>query len=173
MAGTDHASHALVFRRPQCQGDDGFHAALFAETRSELLGALPAELRAIVMQQQLAAQAAGHAARHPQACYEIVEMDGVAIGRLVTAREGAILHVVDIALLSIWRGRGIGSTLLRAVQDEADKAGVSVRLVVATTNVGALRFYHRLGFEGIDRSDFDVEMEWSPNAPPPYSRAGT
>ena len=58
-----------------------------------------------------------------------------------------VLYVVSLAVDPAWRGRGIGRTLLRRVQDEAAGTGLrAVALDVAAGNGEAIRFYVREGF---------------------------
>jgi ribosomal protein S18 acetylase RimI-like enzyme len=57
--------------------------------------------------------------------------------------------VLDLTLLPEYRGRGIGTTLLRAVIAEAERDRVPVRLTVAVDNGRARVFYERLGFEAV------------------------
>jgi GNAT superfamily N-acetyltransferase len=61
---------------------------------------------------------------------------------------------LGIAILDGWRGRGIGRRLITAVEDWAVAHGVErVILNVTTTNDGAIRLYHGLGYE-----DSGIEM---------------
>jgi ribosomal protein S18 acetylase RimI-like enzyme len=60
-----------------------------------------------------------------------------------------------MGLLQPYRGRGLGSALLRAVLDEAESQGLSrIELEVYTSNQPAIALYERFGFtrEGIKRS---------------------
>ncbi len=52
---------------------------------------------------------------------------------------------LSMALLPDWRGRGIGTRLLRRVMEEVDARGQNVSLSVSASN-GALRLYERAGF---------------------------
>lgn len=57
-------------------------------------------------------------------------------------------QVETLSLLPGARGRGLGTALLEAVDDELDRIGVAeVELTVVEPNAGARRFYERMGFE--------------------------
>ncbi|ACA17876.1 GCN5-related N-acetyltransferase [Methylobacterium sp. 4-46] len=162
MAAAHEAGPADVpVRRPERPEDAPFLRALFAAAQGTPLEGLPAPLRALLLDQGFAGQAATYRALYPQACHEIVEAGGVPVGRLVTAR-GAALTVVDVALLPPWQGRGLGTRLLGEVMAEAARLGLPVHLTVAQGNAGARRLYARLGFRPIAQTDLTLDLAWSP-----------
>src|SRR5580704_8501888 len=112
------------------------------------------------MRQLFCGQNASYGANYPNARFEIVEHAGAPIGRIVTARTPDAVLIVDIALISSWRRRGIGASLVNGVLDEAREAGLAVRLSVFANNAAALRFYLRLGFRPIASSAIDTRLEW-------------
>ncbi len=81
------------------------------------------------------------------------------------AREPEELRLVDISLLPAHRGSGVGTELLRALQQEATTAGKPLRLSVARDNP-ARRLYARLGFTPVAGSEVGAEpylaLEWRP-----------
>lgn len=88
-------------------------------------------------------------------------VDGVAAGRLYVDRADGEVTVVDIALLTEHRGRGVGDALLRKVIRDADRAGVPVTLHVERHNP-ALGLYGRLGFEVADDLGVHLHLRHSP-----------
>jgi ribosomal protein S18 acetylase RimI-like enzyme len=150
--------HAAL--RPETPADGDFLRVLFDQVRApELAGLEPAMLRGL-LDMQFAAQQQSYRQAYPGARFEIVEMDGVAVGRQVVALTGGAVHLVDIALLAQWRGQGIGSALLCKLQQEAAGAGLPLRLHVALTNQSAEALYRRLGFKEIEVSGMHRAMEW-------------
>ena len=151
-----------VRRRPEREADAEFCFDLFRCSRApgEDLAALDAPLRERLMRQQFQGQNASYRANYPDARFEIVEHAGAPIGRIVTARTPDAVLIVDIALISSWRRRGIGASLVNGVLDEAREAGLAVRLSVFANNAAALRFYLRLGFRPIASSAIGMRLEW-------------
>jgi ribosomal-protein-alanine N-acetyltransferase len=57
------------------------------------------------------------------------------------------IHINNVAVLPQYRGRGMGSALMRHVLEEARRLGASrATLEVRASNAGAGRLYERLGF---------------------------
>jgi ribosomal protein S18 acetylase RimI-like enzyme len=82
---------------------------------------------------------------NPKASFDLVEVGGVPAGRLYVERTAGDIRIIDVSLLPEHRGSGIGSALIRALQDEAAATGRAVSLHVAMGNPAA-RLYDRLGF---------------------------
>lgn len=147
--------------RPAASTDQPFFAALYRSTRDDLLGMIadPRYVDALVaMQQQM--QVAGYRASYPDALYEVVELDGAAAGRLVTAEVGDTLRVVDIAVMPWARGRGVAGTTLRRVRARAAREGRDVALAVRKDNAGARRLYAALGFTQEGEDAFSLQLRW-------------
>ncbi len=71
--------------------------------------------------------------------------------------------MVDISLLQSWRGRGVGTALLRQVQIQTRRSGLPMTwLHVEAHNVAAARLYERLGFKIVERGPTHWRMEWRP-----------
>lgn len=145
--------------RRESEADDGFLFALFCEARPELM-MLPPAMRGAMMAQQYRAQAASYAGRYPAALKSIVSLGGQAIGRLIVDEDDKDLHLVDIAVSSAQRGKGLGGALLAALIAVARDAGKPIRLYVSTGNPGALKLYLAHGFRETARDDANIEMHW-------------
>jgi ribosomal protein S18 acetylase RimI-like enzyme len=148
--------------RPEQDHDHAFRFALFCETHAAEFALLPLEPAALeqLLSLQFRAQTASYRANFPNARFDIIELDDTQIGRIVVDRPGDHLHIVDQAISSSLRNRGLGSTLMRALMDEANRAGQVVRLKVAAANQGAMRLYGRLGFVPVVTEPLYVEMQW-------------
>ncbi len=94
------------------------------------------------------------------AAFDILELDGEPVGRMVVDRPGDQVHLVDVAIVPERRGRGLGVAILRALMDEAAAAGQPIRLEVASSNDPSLRLYRRLGFREIAETPMHLSMEW-------------
>lgn len=148
-------------------GDAALLFRIYASTRDwELAGALwaPAD-REDFLRGQFRLQSQGYATAFPGAVHRIIQLDATDIGRLIVNRPDDHMRIVDLAILPQWRGRGIGSGILRALMAEAQGGKVPVRLHVERENP-ALRLYHRLGFRQIAARGHHFELEWRPDLRP-------
>jgi ribosomal protein S18 acetylase RimI-like enzyme len=75
----------------------------------------------------------------------IITRDGTDIGWLQCFIEDGALFLAQLFVDGAWRRQGIGTDVVRALIDEAGKAGRAVTLGVVKMNP-ALRLYERLGF---------------------------
>lgn len=133
--------------RPVEAADAPFLAALFAEARGGDFAALPAALAATILAQQEAIQRAHFAATWPEAEVLLIEHRKVAVGRLILAEDGDALRLVDIAIAIAARNQGIGTALIAAAIDRAQREGRrALALAVRPANTAARRLYLRLGF---------------------------
>jgi len=137
--------------RPITHEDDSFLARVYASSRAEELAVTGwgEQVKADFCRRQFDAQSAYYAVNYPGASFQIIERDGWPIGRLYVARWEKEIRIVDITLLPEFRGSGIGTKLLRELQDEARAAGKSLTIHVERFN-RALGLYQRLGFEQIE-----------------------
>ena len=155
--------------RPEREGDEAFRFQLFCESRPAEFALLQLEPAVLdqLMRFQFQAQTMTYRTNFPAARFDIIELDGVPIGRIVVARSGATLRIVDQAVVPAQRNRGLGTAIMRAVMDRAAQAGQTVRLKVASTNDPSMRLYLRLGFVPIETDPFYIEMKWPAGASPP------
>jgi ribosomal protein S18 acetylase RimI-like enzyme len=70
-----------------------------------------------------------------------------------------VIRIIEIALLPEHRRAGIGTKLLRELQDEARTAGKALTIHVEKFNP-ALRLYQRLGFQQIEDKGVYLFLEW-------------
>lgn len=150
--------------RPAAPEDDAFLYRLYASTRADI-SALPLapQEKETVLRMQFAAQHEQYRASFPDASFAIVEVDGVLGGRLYVDRGSDEYRVIDISLLPEYRGRGVGTELMRGILDEAQRISTPVRLHVEHANP-ARRLYERLGFVESSATDTGSFMEWTPPA---------
>ena len=117
------------------------------------------EVKRAFVEHQFAAQDAHYRANYPGATFDVIEVDGERAGRLYVFRGAEEIRIVDIALAPKFRGRGIGTGLLRALMDEAGASGRSLSIHVEMNNP-ARRLYERLGFEPAGEHGVYVLMRW-------------
>jgi len=147
--------------RPETDDDIPFLTRLYASTRAEELKVVPwseAQKQAFLADQFRAQRL--HYRQHFKSCaFDVIERGGLPAGRLYLEPRGSRLHIVDIALMPEWRGQGIGSAILRALQERAHGLGLGVGIMVEVFNP-ARRLYDRLGFVETANHGVYLEMEW-------------
>ena len=130
--------------RAALPADADFEYFLYASTRDDLRPLGPEVFDGLVGM-QFRAQTMSIRLDHPQAERQIVVVEDVSAGRLITDGSGDHIEVIDVALLPEFRGHGLGTSLLRGVLAQADRLGRAVRLHVEK-QTRAVRLYERLGF---------------------------
>jgi ribosomal protein S18 acetylase RimI-like enzyme len=149
--------------RPETDDDILFLMRLYASTREQELASVPwpAEQKQAFLASQFQAQR-HHYRTYIEGCaFDVLEHRGVPAGRLYLEVRQTRLHVVDIALLPEWRGKGLGTAILTALQAAGRASGKGVGIFVEKFNP-ALRLYRRLGFTDVADHEVYLEMEWLP-----------
>lgn len=154
----------MVFLRPITPEDDSFLAGLYASTRAEELAVTgwSDEEKGAFCLKQFDAQSVHYRENYPGASLQVIERAGEPIGRLYVARWEREIRIMDIALIPKHRGAGVGTKLLRELQDEACSAGKSLTIHVERFNP-ALRLYERLGFQMVEDKGVYLLMKWDGN----------
>lgn len=156
----------VSFRQIQ-DSDRDFLFALYASTREwefQLTTWSEADKRDFLTR-QFDAQDRSYRMSNPGAAFRIIQMDGADIGRLYVDRQDDCLRIIEFTIAPDWRGRGIGTDILRALMNEAHGGKVPVRLSVEK-NSPAINLYrrHEFAITGDMRSHF--AMEWRPATGP-------
>ena len=154
----------LELREAQAS-DLGFLFSLYCDVRGPEVAAWgwPQAQRAMFLRMQFDAQRRSYEMGHPGASHQIVDCNGEAIGRRLAARTGDGIHLVDIALLSAHRNRGIGTRLIQQLMAECQAQGCALRLQVLQGNP-AIELYRRLGFKETNADPMYIQMAWTPEA---------
>lgn len=149
--------------RPATPRDETFLRAVYASSREQELAPLTwsAAEKDAFLRQQYDRQEQHYRNAYQGAEWSVIVLDGRDAGRLILHRGEAAFEIMDIALLSEWRGCGAGTALVQRIMTEAAGAGVPVRLWVEHFNP-AQRLYQRLGF--VHTSDHGPHREyiWRP-----------
>ncbi len=156
----------LAFRTAHGE-DEPWLRALFASGQPALLAmsGLPNGLCQRLVQMQYGARLAQYQSRWPRSVQQLILLPPAfgnaaaadddddpaqaappqAVGMLWTDCSASAIQLLDIAVLPVWRGQGIGSRCLRVLLDQAAREQRPLRLQVALDNP-ARRLYQRLGF---------------------------
>jgi ribosomal protein S18 acetylase RimI-like enzyme len=153
---------ASVTLRPVDEHDDRFLRRLYAALREDefRLVAWDDTRTQAFLRQQFDAQDA-HYRTYDNARFDVIEVDSEPAGRLYVARWEDEIRIMDIALLPEYRGKGIGTQLLRKLLDECARTGRRVSIHVEKNNP-ALSLYVRLGFVPVRDRGVYLLMEASP-----------
>jgi ribosomal protein S18 acetylase RimI-like enzyme len=147
--------------RPATPGDRELLFRVYASTREEELAPVPwpPEAKKAFLRQQFDAQDVWWRTHYEGATFEVVVVDGRDAGRLYLWEGEREVRVVDVALLPEARRGGVGTRLLRSVQERAGAAGKAVTIHVERMNP-ALALYERLGFRLVEDKGVYLFLSW-------------
>ena len=149
--------------RPAHPNDQEFLFQLYASTRLHEIAAFgwPEAQQQAFLRMQFNAQQQWYKMSYEHADHQIIEHDGVPVGRLLVFRQPTSVLLVDIALLPEFRKQGIGGELIRKLIQECDQQKLPLRLQVQRVNP-AQRLYERLGFKKTGDDQMYLQMERLP-----------
>ncbi len=150
--------------RPAEAKDDEFVYRVYASTRMDEMALVDwsAEQQEAFLRMQFEAQCKHYQANYPGAVHQIIEREGLPIGRFILQRLHSQLLIMDIALLPEYCNAGIGTTIIRDLMEEASRLGLPIVLRVEFFNP-AIRLYTRLGFvKTREVNSVYHEMMWTP-----------
>lgn len=156
------SAQGVSFRPIRPKRDLEFLSRVYKSTRLEelaLSGWTPEEIDAF-LQSQFETQHKYYIQSWPDAEYLVILLGKLRIGRLYKEERQDEIRVIDIAILPMYRGRGIGTRIMLDIAKEAASRRKAVRIHVEKTNP-ARRLYQRLGFRRVGGSDVYDLMECS------------
>ena len=162
--GSDFTGEQVILR-PVTSQDDPFLFRVYASTRADEMALVKwnEEQIADFLWMQFNAQRNHYLHYYPRAEYSLIcQANQQPIGRIIIDRSGDEILLMDIALLPVYRNTGIGTRLVRDIQDEAQAKGFPVHLHVEAFN-RAVHLYERLGFIKTGEEGIYLKMEWLPS----------
>lgn len=146
--------------RPEQPDDLIFRYQLFCDSRTPewYQVELPDDLRGQLMGHQFDAQTVSYVNEFPAARFDIIELDGRPIGRIVVDREHGDINLVDQAIVPELRNQGLGTAIMTWLIAESVETGLPISLYVANSNDPSLRLYRRLGFETLEDTELYLKM---------------
>lgn len=152
-----------VALRPVEESDRPHLLAVYTGTRLEELAATDWNdgQKAEFCRMQFEAQDAHYLAHYPSADRCVILVDGIPAGRLYVDRWTREIRIMEIALLPKFRGKGVGSVLLKELQREAAAADKLLSIHVERFNP-ALSLYARLGFTLAEDKGVYLLLHWAP-----------
>lgn len=142
--------------------DDEFLFQLYASTRADEMAAIIGWSEGDkdhLLRGQFYAQSQAYALNYIGAVHRIIQLDGTDVGRLIVNRADDHMRIIDLSILTAYRGRGIGTDILRSLMNEAHGGKVPVRLAVIPDSPAA-RLYVRHGFVAAERRGHHMDMVW-------------
>ena len=136
-----------VTLRPVCSDDEAFVFDLFRSAHKQTFASLdiPEEENEL-LRMQFIAQQSQYRGQYPDAHFDLVLKDEVAIGTLYAMRGPEEFVLIDIVLLPEQRNAGIGAQLVAPLIQQALAAGRPLKAHVHRDNP-AWHLWQRLGFE--------------------------
>jgi RimJ/RimL family protein N-acetyltransferase len=133
--------------RPVTSADDIFLLQLYSSTRADEMGIVPwsEEQKQAFVSAQFNAQQNHYRKTYPVASHDIIIAKDREVGSLYVARLDTEIRIVDITLLPSDRNRGIGTSVLLRLIEEANRSAKLLRIYVEVFNP-SLRLFERLGF---------------------------
>lgn len=152
---------AEVRLRPVVPDDERFVYQVYEGVRGAELAAMGwgETQRELFLKMQLKARDQSYPMYYAELSDSIILFGNQRAGRLIVSRSEEAIRLIDISLLPEYRGRGIGTALIKALFAEADETKRAVRLQVEKTNPQAQRLYERLGFRVVGENQTHVQME--------------
>lgn len=93
---------------------------------------------------------------------QVITYGGVVCGFVVITNQPDSIFVYEIILSPDFQGKGIGTSILRELQNKATTHNRTVTLEVFLNNTDAKRLYERLGFAVTGSSSTHYQMQWTP-----------
>ena len=138
----------------------------FSSARPELNRLpLPQTQLEMLLGQQFQLQQQGYASQYPQLQQWVIENQSGAIGQITLSPTDQGMHIIDWVLAEAWRGRGVGGSILAALQTYALAEQKNLSLSVDNYNHSAQQLYKRMGFLLVNCTATHQHLEWNPPAP--------
>ncbi|MFW5942674.1 MAG: GNAT family N-acetyltransferase, partial [Chloroflexota bacterium] len=100
--------------------------------------------------------------RWDPAARQIVVSEGEDVGVLALEERDGDLFLSLIEIAPSHQGRGLGTAIIRDLQQRAREEGRALGLHVLKANPAARRLYRRLGFDIVEEREERFVMRWTP-----------
>ena len=153
----------LITKSPITRKDEPFLFALYSETRANELTIVSWDnhQKNAFLQQQFQLQQLHYTANYKNALFQIINLDEIPIGRLYVAELVDEIRIIDITILTEFRGKNIGTGLIEEILDDAHIKNKVVQIYLETNNQSA-NLFARLGF--VPMADDGVYQLWRKSA---------
>ena len=154
----------MIKLRPAEEKDNSFIESVYGSTREDELNLTnwPEQQKKAFIIMQSMAQLAEYKKNYPGAAFQIILYKKQAAGRFYTWENDNEIRLIDITLLPLFRGKGIGTNLLQELIKKSNTGNKKISLHVEPGNP-ALQLYKRLGFVYIKNNGRHYYMERNPS----------
>src|SRR6185369_13513319 len=141
--------------------DEAFLRQVYACTRAEEMALVPwtDEQREAFLRFQFDAQDSYYRSQFPEAAYQIILKDGAPVGRLYVYRNSTDMRILDITILPEQRAAGVGTSLIRDLQAEAEESNQPLNIWVENFN-RSQSLFKRLGFLIVQEEGYNNLLEY-------------
>ena len=108
---------------------------------------------------QFDAQDSYYRSQFPEAAYQIILKDGAPVGRLYVYRNSTDMRILDITILPEHRAAGVGTSLIRDLQAEAEESNQPLNIWVENFN-RSQSLFKRLGFLIVQEEGYNNLLEY-------------
>ncbi|MGC2160910.1 MAG: GNAT family N-acetyltransferase [Silvibacterium sp.] len=151
---------ALFHFRGVTEEDEAFRYRLFTETAGAEFMAIVGDQR--LLQMQYRGREMSYASQFPGAKEWLICLsDGKPVGRVLLDLQPGVMRLVDIGLLEVYRGQGIGKTIVQNLQQQCQDRRSELVLQVAQTS-HAKNLYWQMGFTEAGHDAVYAQMKWQP-----------
>ena len=163
MSEAGFGSASISFR-PVTVQDRDLLLRLYASTRERELALVPwdAGQKALFLQHQFASQDQHYGAYFPDADYSIVVHNGKDAGRIFVTRDEAHIHVLEFTILPEHRGAGVGTEIVRRLQEEARSKALPLTTYLDQFS-DSQAWLERRGFTRMADEGIHYKMQWTPS----------
>lgn len=153
----------MIELRPVEEKDNLFIEAVYRSTREDELNLTnwSEQQKNAFSTMQSVAQLAEYKTRFPGAAFHVIIYNKQDAGRFYTWENDNEIRLIDITLLPLFRGKGIGTYLLQELIKKSNKIQKKISLHVDPVNQ-ALQLYRRLQFIHIKNNGRHYYMERNP-----------
>ena len=147
--------------RPVTDADHEFLLRVYEASREIELSMTGwnAEQRRAFVKHQYTAQDAHYREHYVGASFEIIMYEGESVGRLYVHRGDEETEILDITVLPEYRKRGIATSLVREITDEAAAANHSVSIYIESFSPSQ-KLFSELGFAAAGGDDIVRRFQW-------------
>jgi len=148
--------------RPALWEDNPFLETLYADVHGPEFASLslPAPALTQFVALKFKAERMAFATQFPDADHNIIWLGEHRLGRILLNETPTEVQLIDLALLTPFRGFGVGTTIIQQLQLHTFERSLPLRLSIDPQNPAA-RLFHRLDFVNIGEQTDPLQMEWT------------